>query len=543
MKYTFKPNIFGNTFSNKYIATISPYYPIFLVLILLLSLIFPVQAVMRIPIHKIEGYNVESATLHSNTSKANQFCFKEEGNSQTIPKWILGNKPLFLNTLMYEEVELPNPTITRLRYTHINPYALSQQNNYTESAYTKRVILNLFPDISYTALNHSLHYRSMYDYTWIGKLENVQFGDVTLVVKGNKVTGNINANGEVYQIRSTENSLHAIQKMDPSSFPLVSHQVKKKPRQSLVKAQTSTHNHFSIPLKNQDKREIFVDDNGETVVIDMMVVYTTAAARSSNDIVSEIRLTIEETNMIYVNSGIRQKLRLIFTAQIDYTESGFHHTDLDKLTYTKGHKKDVNGELDEVHRLRDIHEADLVSLWVEKGDPRRCGMAWIPGQISVNSQKYGFSVIDRYCASAPSYSFAHELGHNMGATHDKYVVFRGKGKKLYGAYKHSYGYVHAAGDTANSWRTILASEQQCRDEGYHCPRIPYFSSPDIFYNAVAIGDNTTDNRLTLNNTAATIANYRELSSSRLKLVENLEKYYKPHDIGLVGFFFNSSQFE
>jgi hypothetical protein len=101
----------------------------------------------------------------------------------------------------------------------------------------------------------------------------------------------------------------------------------------------------------------------------------------------------------------------------------------------------------------------------------------------------------------------------MGATHDKYATDYGVGGGTVGAYNYSHGYVHIDG-AANSWRTIMASDKQCLDKGYECPRIPFFSNPNIFYKGVAIGDDIANNSLTLNNAVTTVAEFR-LSATQL----------------------------
>jgi hypothetical protein len=60
---------------------------------------------------------------------------------------------------------------------------------------------------------------------------------------------------------------------------------------------------------------------------------------------------------------------------------------------------------------------------------------------------------------------------------------------------------------------VMAYNDGCQAAGVSCTRINYWSNPDTFYNGVATGVSSTstsaaDNRLTLNNTAYTVANFR-----------------------------------
>jgi hypothetical protein len=151
--------------------------------------------------------------------------------------------------------------------------------------------------------------------------------------------------------------------------------------------------------------------------------------------------------------------------------------------------------------LRDTHNADAVSFWVEDGGSS-CGIAWLMVIVSPLFESFAFSVVDRECATG-NYTFGHELGHNMGAHHDRYVTTGN------GAYPYSHGYVY----TPDRWRTIMAYNTECRDLGFNCTRIQHWSNPDINYNGVPTGvpagqPDSADNRLTLNNTAYTVANFR-----------------------------------
>jgi len=416
---------------------------------------------------------------------------------------IPSNQELFVETGLPIEEHPADPIITRLRNVGINLNALSQPDATFGEVYAEQVTLNLFPDVSFTVNNTSVNYRAENDYTWVGKIEGTQFGDVILVVKNGRITGNINVQGEVYRIRPSQDSLHVIQKMNPTAFPEDAPSVS--PPSIPSGALSGEGEQRSQP------RSARITRDSSTPIIDVMVVYTPVAAQTPTDnkvdIVSEIQLAVDETNQVYANSGIKQRLRLVHTEQVNYQEVG-----LDDLARLKNPK---DGFLDEVHRLRDIYQADLVSLWKQDREPPYCGQANLMNYPSKGFAIHGFTVIERTCATAPVYAFAHELGHDMGAHH---AMYEAKGEP--GAYPYSHGYVHDTGDNTG-WRTIMAYEDQCIDSGHLCPRIPYFSNPDIMYNGVATGDSSANNALTFNNTADIVASFRESSSL---LTEETKKF-------------------
>jgi hypothetical protein len=97
------------------------------------------------------------------------------------------------------------------------------------------------------------------------------------------------------------------------------------------------------------------------------------------------------------------------------------------------------------------------------------------------------------------YTFAHEMGHNMGSQHD-----RANAGASTGAYSYSYGYQ----DPNRAFRTIMA--YNCASG---CPRINYWSNPAVSYNGKPTGvadeaDTSADNAHSLNNTSGFVSGFR-----------------------------------
>lgn len=368
---------------------------------------------------------------------------------------------------------MSDPTVVRGRWVKVD-FDLLRGGPLSEGA--DSMALNLFDDITFQTFKDRFERRSSTGYTWFGRIAGTLFSQVILIVEGDVLAGNILADGEMYQIRAVHEGIHAIRKIDQSRFPDEAPPIP-----------------VSIP---SDKAEAFSPlpqaDDGS--LIDVLVVYTADAANASSNISAEIQLAIDETNQIYSNSGVTQRVRLVHAAQVSYKETGSGYVDLDRL------KNPSDGYLDEVHSLRDTYGADLVSFWVENlGND--CGIGYLMS-CAASFAPYGFSVVARDCATG-YYSFGHEMAHNMGAHHDRYL------KDGDGAYPYSHGYVYTPG----RWRTIMAYNQECADKGFNCTRIPYLSNPEVDYQGVPTGisENSPDsanNRLTLDRTASTVANFR-----------------------------------
>lgn len=228
-------------------------------------------------------------------------------------------------------------------------------------------------------------------------------------------------------------------------------------------------------------------------IVDVLVVYTPAAETGAGGLAaihSRIVQSIADANQALANSQINVTLRLVHSEGITYTESGTLATDLARL------QNSADGFVDSVAALRDTYGADLVSLFVNSGDTAGLGYV-MTDPLATNNADFGFSVVQQQFAAAPNYTFAHEVGHNFGANHDRANATSA------GAYPYSYGYRFSV--NGQTYHDIMAF-----DPG---TRIPYYSNPNITYQGVAIGvaddlPNAADNARTINQTGPLVAAYR-----------------------------------
>ncbi len=325
--------------------------------------------------------------------------------------------------------------------------------------------------------------------SWIGTVAEYPDSEVILVVKDDVVQANIVFAGSRYHIRYVGNSLgqavHALQQIDTSRFP---------PEHppgyeigGIVAGDVVQGDDPLVPPANPDPPPPV---DGAGCIIDVMVVYTPATRNrvgGTTAINNLIDLAITETNQGYANSGINQRMNLVYRSEIDYdsnTSSPFYDA-LYRL------QDGSDGYMDIAHTWRDTYKADLVSLWIDNGS--YCGLGYVGPHPD-----YGFQVT-RYDCATGYYSFAHEFGHNQGAMHDWAV-------------DSTDGYMHGYVDTVNDWRTIMAYNNSDCPGGY-CPRINYWSNPDKTYNGAPMGvpagePEEADNRRWLNETAYTVTNFR-----------------------------------
>lgn len=198
---------------------------------------------------------------------------------------------------------------------------------------------------------------------------------------------------------------------------------------------------------------------------------------------------VESANTAYVNSemtvgdagAVQASLEIVGTYTVDPGTGLGAGTLLGALSSTS------DGLMDELHILRDATGADLVSLLSESGIGA-CGIAY----LNPDDPTRGFSVTAQSCAIG-NLSFAHELGHNQGASHD--AANAGSGYTPYG-----FG-----------WRWNTTSGSLRRSVMAYSPgsRRPYFSNPGVFEGGGQTGDAAqADNARLIGETFGSVASFR-----------------------------------
>jgi hypothetical protein len=161
-----------------------------------------------------------------------------------------------------------------------------------------------------------------------------------------------------------------------------------------------------------------VPGTGDRGTIDVLVLYTPlAASRQDMDLlVAESMAQLERAAKQLPGDRFGVTFRLVGIEEVDYREGPDIGVDLDRLSGVEP------GFLGGVPALRDKYGADLVHLIVEgQSNDGSCGIGWMVEPEAPLTAEAGFSLSDHRC-SAANLSFAHEIGHNLGMNHDRYVV-------------------------------------------------------------------------------------------------------------------------
>ena len=366
--------------------------------------------------------------------------------------------------------------ITRTQYVRVNFAALEKYDLSDTAQPAGTLRLNLFDGMVLTATLDKWEVGYQGSHIWTGYVDGADYSEVVLAYRDGVMVGDIRVEQSLYQIQYITDDIHAIHEVDIFAFP---------PEAEPLVAPIPDSNHPELSEK------ILVEDGSR---IDVLVVYTGDArsgAGGTTAMQNLIALAESQTNTGYSRSGVIQRIRVVHTAEVSYNEDYNLGTTLKRL------REKNDGYMDDVHALRDAYSADLVVLIVNSGD--RFDTAYVMTSVSDWFEEYAFSVVRRDRATAPRYTFAHEMGHNMGAHHN-----RGNTEGQTGAFSYSYGY-----RVNGVFSTIMASTN-CPNG---CQRINNWSNPNVTHQGYPTGvhyqaSNSADNRRTLNNTRVTVANFR-----------------------------------
>ncbi|MEP7207269.1 MAG: choice-of-anchor D domain-containing protein [Casimicrobiaceae bacterium] len=400
--------------------------------------------------------------------------------ADTVPMLLAPAAPTTIGGKAIPKAQRLRPEMARARAVRVDLEYLDPRS----PSAAERIGVELFDGRVIVLQKEAIEQRGARDYSWHGHVVGNPESQVVLSVVNGEVAGTVelfdpaSRTAESYRIESNGQGGAALVEIDHDGFPS-DHPAG---AESLMQMGIGAEARFS--RRDDPAKASASADSSNT--LDVMVVYSTQTASATGSAIgAQIQQAIDVANTIYANSGITTRLRLVYYGPANYDESGDFYTDLNRLTSTS------DGYLDNVHALRNTYGADLVSLFIENG--AYCGLGWVGPSAS-----YAFTVVNRGCASG-NYSFAHELGHNMGALHDPYVDSSNT------PYGYGHGYVNAAG----AWRTVMAYNNACAAAGTNCTRIPYFSNANLTYGGAALGTiSTSDNVRVINQNAYAVANFR-----------------------------------
>jgi hypothetical protein len=355
-------------------------------------------------------------------------------------------------------------------------YALTE----TPEEGNSRLIVPLSDDNQVTLVRSSVS-RTDKGAIWRGTVANTGETAILQWWKDGRLNGLFGYRGHIYTVMNMGGDLHAVLEVDPEKMP------KDHPKMIADIRHTdamSVQPDFPPPAPrieplSPDQLKAL---EAKKVVIDVMMLYTKHAAShymlKPDDV---LELAFERVNDTFRNSGINNvSVRLVHAQEVDYDERGSEEfVDLYRMV-------DGDGPFKNVRRLRDEKHADIVGLLVD--DPRGCGLST---RVAPDAEDAFFVV--HYACAAITISIAHEIGHILGARHDRLE------DSADSPFPYGHGYVNGT-----KWRDIMSYAESC--EG--CMRIPFWSNPRILYKGEPTGTLSEDNARVILEQAERVSKFR-----------------------------------
>ena len=347
-----------------------------------------------------------------------------------------------------------------------------------------------------------------------GRPKGMDWGEAQLVVNGRVMVGTVRTPEGTFTIRTDGSGRQVIRQIDSSKEPFKCDvEDAPLPLPSSLPAISSIGPAPSSATLPAIAADVPTEDGSE---IRVLFAYTPAAEQEHGGAAGMqalIDLMIQSANQAFEDSGVNPRLVLAHTVRVHHVETNPYAVSLDL------HRLRIpdDGYMDEVHTLRNEHAADLVHL---VGLGQASGRAYALRSEQLSFERNAFAMTFAPVGNPSEYVFAHEVGHNLGLLHDRYVE---QSKRA--IYPYGYGYVNKdAFETRAAertrWRTLMAYNDRCTDARFFggCEWLLRFSNPGQTYLGDALGiageehvvdpDGPSDARRTINETARLASSFR-----------------------------------
>ncbi|SMF94818.1 Metallo-peptidase family M12B Reprolysin-like [Methylomagnum ishizawai] len=368
----------------------------------------------------------------------------------------------------------------------------------------ERLYANL-PDGRYALVHDNAWKHDNGDLTWVGYLDGPQGRYRALLTLGEgALAGQILTPGGLYKLESDEGGGQWLVDMEASGLQNGGFEGDESPVSSGVGGagplpQSVVGEGAKVKVQDGGGSTQPVDttatQDGKTR-IDVLLLYT--AGMGNAGVSTRLNQLMALANQALADSQVNAVFRLAAAQKVGYADRTLNATALDRLTYAgKGFRN--------IPRLRARYGADVVALvrpFKPQSQGGNCGIAWVDGGGDTPlTADQAFAVVGYgaaggyYCSD---YALAHEIGHVMGATHDRaHATTPGK-------FPYSYGY-----GIPGQFGDIMS---------YYDPEVGVYANPDL---AVCAGSacgvpidqpGAANVALTFNQTAPTVAAFSRSTS-------------------------------
>ena len=299
--------------------------------------------------------------------------------------------------------------------------------------------------------------------TWIAKAVDDDFGETLISRKDGYLFATVHKDGRIFQVRDGRNGQVFAEELDPTAFPAGNDDV--------VHALGDSDKSASGTQKSQGA--------GGSRTVDVAVLYTQAVAQRQN-IPVFVNNAAAEMNQSFINSGVDGSVRVVYYGLSSFVEPDDPPEMMDYTAFYQAVTGMYYGvsEFSDLHGLRDDLRGDVVLLLTDASKATDvCGLGYVPLSVS-GSPNRAYALTGDTCVTATR-TFTHEIGHNIGAFHDKSLEEFEEDLLL------SYSYGHSS--VSPDFRTIMGSLPLTSCNMAGCPRINYWSTPNLMHQGIPIG--------------------------------------------------------
>jgi hypothetical protein len=282
-----------------------------------------------------------------------------------------------------------------------------------------------------------------------------------------------------------------------------------------IQGQIDSHMKSKRVGKASDLIKKMQNPNAQTTIT-LLIVYANgagtwmAANGGINNVINQSMTMSQEAMDV---SGTEITLDLVHSASVNYNEAGVSSNDI--LTFLRV-KND--GVMDDVHTLRDTHQADVVSLFVDEGDTG--GLGYLINQPT-GDPDFAFN-LNRVQQITDTYTLVHEIGHNMGSDHSRNQS-ASPADADGGVFPYSTGW-RWIGTNGISYASVMTYASFPLD-GVMSTRTPHFSNPNINFQGTPTGTSSlavqygpADNARSLREMKEVTAAYRQSTDQQTPVI-------------------------